>query len=365
MNFTPRTTPAIVHEAEVQRQHARYRIPLEVLYKGHNYRVADWSLGGFALLDAPIDSPKGTIEQFTLIFPFDTYQLSLTIEAEVKYNDRSRRRVGVKFLNLTSRQINVIRYVLDAFLSGEIVEAGDVLEVSARSMSTQSRAIPAAPVPISFKEKVRLYAPRAAAWSFIGLLAIGVLTFLAASLYDRLFVVHASSAMVAGNSYVLSSPIDGLIDDVKAGASLKPGDKVYTVLSRPGESMGVSSVCTCTVREVYAANGTYVREGDKVVSVLEPNSKQYVEALVERAYLTRLYGDVRISVRLIDGTVLKNAKIRKFPALLGREGSVELLSVEIDPGVNLPTSMIGRPAIVNFDDVRSSLLGRIFGIFRI
>lgn len=362
MNFTPRTNPLIVHEAETQRQHARYHIPLEVIHQGQRYGVADWSVSGFALRDVSLDLTKGAIEQFTLVFPFDTYELTLVIEAEIRYNDRVRRRIGVKFLNLNARQINVIRYVLEAFLSGEIVEAGDILEVTARNVSSQSRAVPAVAGPVSMRDNIYLLTRRFVTWGLLVAIAFGVIVFLAASLYEKSFVVQASSAMIAGNSYILSSPSDGLISDIKPGASLKPGDKVYDVVSKPGETVSVASVCTCSIREVYAANGTYVREGDKVASVLEPNSKQYIEALIERAELTRLYGDIKVNVRLIDGTLLTNAKIRKYPSLLGREGSVELLAVEIDPGISLPSNMIGRPVIVNFDESRRSIVGRALSV---
>ena len=152
-------------------------------------------------------------------------------------------------------------------------------------------------------------------------MTLGVLGYLATSLYDRAFVVHARSSMVSGDTYVLAAPMDGQVDGLHSNGRVTVASPVFTVTERPGRSAEVVSPCNCLV-EALSLNGTYVRAGDKVASLVTPQSKQFIEALVERRELPRLFGDVTVRVRLVDGTVIENATIRRMPTLFGREGSV-------------------------------------------
>jgi alginate biosynthesis protein Alg44 len=360
MNAVRVAAVKVVHEAEAQRQHARYRLPARVEVGGRKYDIHDWSVSGFAVADIESDLEPGSVNEFDMIFKFDTYELQLNVHGEVRYNDRAKRRLGVKFVNMTARQLNIIRYIIDASLSGELVDAGDVIEVTARPMTAASRTLPPAPRPATLSERIGFYARRSVAVGLVLALTLGVLGYLVTSLYDRAFVIHARSSMVSGDVYVLAAPMDGQLDGLVPNSRLASAAPVFTVTERPGKSAEVVSPCNCIVREAFALNGTYVRAGDKVASLVTPQSKQYIEALVERRDLPRLFGDVAIRVRLVDGTLIENATIRRMPTLFGREGSVELLSVEVNPQRELPASLIGRPAIVTFDDSRNSIFGRAF-----
>jgi alginate biosynthesis protein Alg44 len=359
MNAVRAATVQIVHEAEAQRQHARYRLPARVKVNGGTYEVRDFSVGGFSIEDIDSDLKPGAVKSFDLVFGFDSYELQLEVEGEVRYNDRGRQRLGIKFVNASSRQVNVIRYIIGASLAGEIVDAGDIIEVTARPMTATSRGLPPAPKAASLVDRVRFYARRTLAWTVLGAVTLGVLGYLATSLYDRAFVVHARSSMVSGDTYVLAAPMDGQLDGLVPNGRVTVASPVFTVTERPGRSAEVVSPCNCLVREAFSLNGTYVRAGDKVASLVTPQSKQFIEALVERRELPRLFGDVTVRVRLVDGTVIENATIRRMPTLFGREGSVELLSIEVNPQRELPMSLVGRPAIVTFDDSRNSAAGRV------
>jgi alginate biosynthesis protein Alg44 len=39
----------ISYEAELQRQHPRYRLPMKATIEGREYDVHDWSMNGFAI----------------------------------------------------------------------------------------------------------------------------------------------------------------------------------------------------------------------------------------------------------------------------------------------------------------------------
>ena len=55
MNAVRAATVQIVHEAEAQRQHARYRLPARVKVNGGTYEIRD-SVGGFSIEDIELIS---------------------------------------------------------------------------------------------------------------------------------------------------------------------------------------------------------------------------------------------------------------------------------------------------------------------
>src|SRR5215210_6143831 len=55
MSAVRAATVQVVHEAEAQRQHARYRLPARVRVNGTTYTIHDWSVGGFSIADIDSD----------------------------------------------------------------------------------------------------------------------------------------------------------------------------------------------------------------------------------------------------------------------------------------------------------------------
>src|ERR671912_1875415 len=121
--------PQIVHDAEIHRQHVRLRIPIAVELDGTRFSIDDWSMGGFGVA-GPIDS-RQPVERFLvrLIFPFEDFELTLRLDAQMVYVLPDLPRFGCRFVALSQGQLTLFRYVVDAYLSGEIVSGGDILSV--------------------------------------------------------------------------------------------------------------------------------------------------------------------------------------------------------------------------------------------
>ena len=87
----------IVHEAETQRQHARYKLPLKVFFKGKLYKVADWSVGGIGIvgIDADSEAEAGSVGTFRIIFPFDSFELLLAVDGRDPLRRRGQSADGV------------------------------------------------------------------------------------------------------------------------------------------------------------------------------------------------------------------------------------------------------------------------------
>ena len=79
-------------------------------------------------------TPRKPDEHFwvRLIFPFEEFELTMRREARMVYIDQGHGRFGCVFLGVSERHAEVLRYLVDAYLAGELVSAGDLLQARAR-----------------------------------------------------------------------------------------------------------------------------------------------------------------------------------------------------------------------------------------
>lgn len=129
-------TSHAVHEAEVQRQHPRVRIPaslhLEAKGRAQTYELIDISAGGIGF-DAQGDQFRvGRIHRGTLKFSIDPMGMTLPVNFRVCNADQENGRVGCAFEDLDGRQIALLRQLINAYMAGEVVSVGDVLTTLSR-----------------------------------------------------------------------------------------------------------------------------------------------------------------------------------------------------------------------------------------
>ena len=131
--------PQIVHESEVHRQHVRLKIPIQAEVDGIRYQVDDWSIGGFGVESVMTSRQPGERFPVKLIFMFEEFDMTMRFDARMVYADQDHGRFGCAFLGVSQQQMEVFRYLVDAYLSGEVVSAGDILQVRGRDSSAPAR----------------------------------------------------------------------------------------------------------------------------------------------------------------------------------------------------------------------------------
>ena len=134
--------PQVVHEAEVHRQHVRLKIPIQVEIDGVRYQVDDWSMGGFGVESVMTSRQPGEKFSARLFFPFEDFDMSMRFDARMVYADQEHGRFGCAFLSISQDQAALFRYLIDAYLSGEVVSAGDILQVRGRENTAMARYQP-------------------------------------------------------------------------------------------------------------------------------------------------------------------------------------------------------------------------------
>lgn len=350
---------AMTYEAELQRQHPRYRLPMRAKIDGRIYQVHDWSMNGFAIDAKGYTAGKKVLADLTI--PFSSYEFSLTeVPAEVLYSTDPVGRTSFVFLTLEDGQLSLLQYVTDAILSGEVVRAGDVLDVARRNDIVKSKQVPPPP-RLSTGARIAQLGRRAAATAGVAAIGAALIAFLSANVYDELYVVRPESAAVTAKTVNVAAPSIGRITFLNEKREVSFGEPLMTVNPAVGNPITVESPCDCVQVDQRFANGDFVRTGDPVVRLMRADAPIVVSATVGDNELMSLYGVETASLVYSDGSSVGEAEILWLPGKGGTQADLprEPLTVLLAPKKALSPEMIGQPVEVKFDLFGESLFGRL------
>src|SRR5688572_5460824 len=281
----------VVHEAEVQRQYARIKIPanLKVNFSGTEaraYRLVDISAGGFCVT-ADSELVQGKIYPGQIVFNLDGFKFVLDAKFQVKSTDPAAQRVGCEFQELEAKQTAALRYLITSFLGGELVSTGDMLNTLARQNFTKSRVQIEAQQSGAGRFRSMLFSTVA---FLFGLAAAG---YVGLQLYDILFFTASQSASLTTFRHEVVMPRAGDFNSlVEVGARVEKGQPIANfkapiveyldrnlsavmssqqiqTLASQYTSGTLSSPCDCVVAELTVGNKQYVSRGSKVFGLVE------------------------------------------------------------------------------------------------
>jgi mannuronan synthase len=329
-------------------EHIGVRLPLLATSGAKSYSVPEWSVSGFRVAGLESKAAVGDVMPFRLLLPFDAFELVLTVNAKVLRINPSAASADMAFLSLTKRQIDLLQYVSDAYLSEELVSTGDIIEVVAKT--PMSAEMPMAAHPSSPSKKAGRALGKAFSALALSAVAVGLIFYLASSAYQRVFIISAVSGLVAVESSAIASPVAGIAVITAADAPLKVGDPVAEVTALGGEVVKIASPCNCTVPAQSQSGAMPVAAGGRILFLHHDGSAPKISAFVRYEDLLRLYRGASIKLFFADGSVSNDAAIESLPSLspdnLPDGGLVE---IEIKPGAELKRDFIGQPVFVQFD----------------
>lgn len=337
-------------EADVQRQHARYKLPLKCVIDGYRYTCLDWSVGGVGVATGKTVLPEFKTFPVDLEFPFDGFVFTLRVDAQVRYCDPTKGRTGFQYMSLTEEKLRFLRYVRDAHLSGEVVTLNDVLDLSSRSIDPRGRKKDASAEERSSGGWYEAVARRWLRIAVTSILGIGVVLFLWGALYQKLWTFRADQSLVTIDSAAVIAPSDGVVTNIVTQGAVKAGDPVATILpTANNRSVTVLARCDCIIQDVQVGLDSRVRAGQRLLSLSMQNAKPHVVAMVDYSQALRLYKGARVLVELPDGKSISNAAIRDLPKLTSTDlASGNKIPINIDVGDTDLASIVGTPVTVRF-----------------
>jgi alginate biosynthesis protein Alg44 len=365
---------SVVHESEVQRQHARVRMPGIVEVgdgkERQRFRLHDLSAGGFSF-DAPPGSFRaGTAGKGSLIINLDQIALTFAVPFQVR-SVNGKGRVGCGFQSLGQREISGLRHLITSSLSGDVVNVGEVLHTMARDNFTRAR--PAKEEPRGAAAGGGL---RAAVASLL-VLAGGVtaLAYAAQKLHEALFVSVATAAKVAGPVYTVAMPREGTFYSlvppdgmVKKGAPIASfeapvldlvrsqalnanlsAEQVDKMLRQTVKGT-ITSPCDCRVQNQLVAEAQFVTRGQVLFELIPRQFDSFVVASFRHDQIDELSPGRAVHFRISGDDATHTGRISQLrvPGTPGMEFQLgDGLIALIEPDQPVPNDLVNRPAEVS------------------
>ena len=256
----------IVHEASTQRQQVRLRVPLLVRFEGKTYQAADWSMGGLRIEGVETSPAVGSPAALDLDFQFQGFGFDLDVAAIVR-RATPEGEVAFEFTDLTPSKIELLQFIVGAYVSGELVQAGDLLAISKRENFVAARKqASAADAPQNNWALIQ----RMVLLGLLWLLALTLVWVIVSNAFDRWFVVRADGVLTSPEARTIYAPGEGTIAAINArpGTRVKPGQLLVTLDSTIETLRPVTANCDCvagqTFVEVRGATGEPAIKGGHV-----------------------------------------------------------------------------------------------------
>jgi alginate biosynthesis protein Alg44 len=287
--------PQVVHEAEVHRQHVRLKIPINVEIDGSAFTVDDWSMGGFGIFSEMTSRQPGERFPVKLIFPFEDFEVTLRLDCQMVYILEESTRFGCRFLGLSQGQLALFRYLVDAYLSGEIVSGGDILAIAGRenSAAVRERGLPYN--PYAEAEGVGRRVKQIAGYTLLGVASLGLAALIFTGVQERFFTVRAESAVIETPVVRLRAPDAGIVTPATLPNILQPGTPVARIETADGRFVHLESPCDCVLYEWLVMPGQFTQQGEDVAVLVTANQPLLVRAQVTFEQANRLaVGDLAL-----------------------------------------------------------------------
>jgi multidrug resistance efflux pump len=208
--------------------------PLFIDHDGQRVRVREWSLNGFTLDAHDCDWPAGTVQNVRVIIPFQGFEISFEEAVRVTECRSADQAVAVDYVELGSRERELLRHFLDELVCGSMSDARDTIMRIDVPVTPVSTAVPLR----SVRESGDLSTPymrRAkpsvmlTLYSALGALVFGYLGYL---IYANVFRMEVETAMLSLPSVSMAAQGDGFVTlaNFKPGDPVKVGDVVATVV---------------------------------------------------------------------------------------------------------------------------------------
>ncbi|MCP1642342.1 alginate biosynthesis protein Alg44 [Pseudomonas citronellolis] len=361
----------VVHESEAQRQHARVKLPARIRYIGANRegvdaRLLDLSAGGFAFTASGAPIQVGDLHKGKLLFQIDSISFALEVEFQVRSFDPDSRRTGCEFQHLKPREVAALRYLITAYLAGEVVSVGDMLNTLQRENFTKARKHGGAGGGMGFFGRIRAVTLSTA----IFVVGVGAFAFILNQLYNLYFVTHADSGVVNIPAQQITMPREGTVDSlVQMDAEVAKGAPIATFSTslldllkgnlsdeqlNPGNieklfghqlKGTLTSPCDCRVIEQRVANGQYANKGDVIFTLAPREASATVEARFAYRNATELSPGTLVHFQIAGDSEVRSGRILRTAPVDGDLSSE--IRAQIQPEQPLDSQLAGRPAEVS------------------
>lgn len=362
---------SVVHEAIDERQHVRTRIPAKAVLQGPTGTqlkcdVQEISLGGIGL---ECSEPLNVGSLYSITIELGLNHIEMSLKAQVKVVNQTDDQVGAQFIDLDPQKADILRYVISAYMTGDIADINGLFNVMQRENY--------------IKERKQKYSPRrsplqriqAAAgtlvFMLIGILALG---YVANKAYQLFFRIPAAQATVQTQTHIISMPENGNVSlllpegtqsvtkgqpvasistqlstqltspaDIAAAMELAPAG-LAGLLERTTVETVIASPCDCTLFYPDGQVEGFNYKGAPLVHLLPVDTPMFISASVPYERLEKLMRTREVQIRVYGDSNSMTGHIQS--ASLDKDAGMVTLKIKPDSPISRESYL--RPVWVEF-----------------
>ncbi|MDN4544655.1 MULTISPECIES: PilZ domain-containing protein [unclassified Pseudomonas] len=227
MSIATSLSANVVHEATDERQFVRIKIPATVILQSWEgpleCEIQDISLGGISLLCGK-ELKIGSMYSASIRLNLST--ININIDARIRVVSQRADEVGAEFIELDAQKRDILRYMIAAYMSGEVADFNGLFNVMQRENYIKERK------KVTSSSRTVFERLQAMLGSLL-FLALGllVMSLLAYKTYLFFFRVSAAHAQVSAEAYQVNMPENGYVKFMVGGdaGEVKAGEPIATV----------------------------------------------------------------------------------------------------------------------------------------
>ena len=320
----------ISHESAEERQFVRVSIPtkFQIIGEKHDkwFDVEEVSLGGFSFLADKNAAPFEMDYKGEINIKIALGSVSIDLQVHMKIVKILNGRISATFVNLDQNKREVLRYIISAYLSGELVNINGVVNVLQRENFVNVRKNNGETEQRSGFKRLK---------SVLGTLiftlgALFVLALVGNKIHRYFFTVEANYASVTADLYTLKMPANGYVDflvkntveEVNKGQPVAVvSTQLMTHFSSPDEvsisseieqanvqqllertliETVISSPCDCKLVWANNADPRYGYRDETLMYLIPKDKPVYVEATFDYAMISKLKKGTSATISVVD-----------------------------------------------------------------
>ncbi|MGI9435002.1 MAG: hypothetical protein ACR2Q4_09280 [Geminicoccaceae bacterium] len=261
-----RTDAELAAERRSERQFVRVQLPIEVAHRGAAYPGVDISLTGFSCVGSPAIEDD-IVDSFVLHLLFHGYRLSIAVKAQRVRQIDTQDLSAFQIVEIDDAQTEVLRKVLRAHLSGQLITVDGVL-ASSDSQTARQAARTAGDTANGTLSGKALWRRRV--WLCgIAFGTCALVVVLLASLFERFAVVESTFAAITAPRLDIRAPADGEVraHDIRPGDWLMRDQPLTQILDRHLDADLELARARLVVAQ-QLLNSAVTRQGNALLSTL-------------------------------------------------------------------------------------------------
>ena len=352
----------IKRERPDQRRHHRVSAPLYVGVDGTRLRATDWSLGGLRLDGYPGDLPAaGAEKQFHLTLPFQGFDVSFDVKAEVVRAGGEAKTVAVRFTEIGERERELMQHFIEELVRGSMSGVEDTIQridvpVTPAKLEPDAKNMPANLPMRRWPVKTMVMT---GVYGVIGLVIFGYAGLLG---YSNFFRMEIQTAVISAPVETVAAQADGQVlwTNLKPGDEVKAGEVVVNVidnqLEREIEIAGIA-VQEQKAKLVFLKK-RHLDELDKVRSFANIDMKNVQQGKVELEGLTEQLKIAEKQLATQDmldkkGLATESKYVEVQKAVVNLKSQIEQRRLELSSHVEIAEQNFGKRLLTN-----TSVLGQ-------